>query len=57
VHDSAQAALDGELPPEEQAISGLEQTPAGKHPAEEESETAALAEGRLQAPQVSPEAD
>jgi transcription termination/antitermination protein NusA len=46
----AQTTTDSsDLSPEERAISGLE-APAGKQPAEEESETAALAEGRAEAP-------
>jgi N utilization substance protein A len=58
VHDSTQSSGDSDLPAEEQAISGLEPAhDGGKRPAEEESETAALAEGRVEAPQVSPDAN
>jgi N utilization substance protein A len=55
VHAGQVAADDGELSPEEQAISGIETVADQKMPAEEESETAALAEGTVEAPQGSDE--
>jgi hypothetical protein len=50
VHNSQFPADAAELAPEEQAISGLESPEQRNQPAVEESETAALAEGRESAP-------
>jgi len=59
VHDSTapNAADAAELSPEEQAISGLEPKQETNRPPEEESETAALAEGLSEAPRSDPQAD
>jgi transcription termination/antitermination protein NusA len=58
VHDAVAPVDVADMAPEEQAISGLESEPGvQKLPAEEESETAALAEGRIDAPPAAPQSE